>query len=99
MIYGRRQVLTFLAAPLALAACDGSIIGNGIGSNRSQQIDARVDATRNYLFSRYPGTQDLSRSAKSAPSPRLSALWPEHGGSANAIRISPGSGLPLSGSV
>ena len=64
MIYGRRQVLTFLAAPLALAACDGSIIGNGIGSNRSQQIDARVDATRNYLFSRYPGTQDLSRSAK-----------------------------------
>lgn len=52
------------AATSTLAACDGAILGNGVGSNAAQKIDARVDATRDYLFSRYPGTHDLSRTAK-----------------------------------
>lgn len=47
-----------------LAACDGAILGNGVNSNAAQKIDARVDATRDYLFSRYPGTQDMARNAK-----------------------------------
>lgn len=41
-----------------LAAC-----GNGVGSNGSAQIDARVDATRDFLFSTYPGTRGLSDQA------------------------------------
>lgn len=64
MTYGRRQVLTFLAAPFALAACNNPILGNGVGSNGSGKIDARVDATRDYLYSRYPGTKDLAATAK-----------------------------------
>ncbi|WP_225026119.1 lipid-binding SYLF domain-containing protein [Xinfangfangia pollutisoli] len=43
---------------LAVAGC-----GNGIGSNGAAQIDARVDATQNYLFGRYPGTRDLANKA------------------------------------
>jgi lipid-binding SYLF domain-containing protein len=43
------------AVALATAGC-----GNGIGSNSAAQIDARVDATKNYLFGRYPGTRDLA---------------------------------------
>ena len=47
------------AGLLAAAGC-----GNGIGSDGGANIDARVAATREFLFSRYPGTQDLaSRSA------------------------------------
>ncbi|MEM0935033.1 MAG: YSC84-related protein [Pseudomonadota bacterium] len=38
----------------ALAGCS-----NGIGSNGPARIDQRVDATRNFLLSRYPGTQEL----------------------------------------
>jgi lipid-binding SYLF domain-containing protein len=48
----------FLAAGLsafALAAC-----GNGVGSNGAAEIDARVDATQDFLFSRYPGTRELA---------------------------------------
>ena len=63
MAVSRRGFLGFGAAAV-LAACDGSIIGNGVGSNGSAQIDARVDATRDYLTSNYPGTQELSRNAK-----------------------------------
>ncbi len=55
---GRRGLLTGGSALLALAAC-----GNGVGGNRAAQIDARVDATRDYLFNRYPGTRDLSEKA------------------------------------
>lgn len=54
----RRTLIASGAATLALSAC-----GNGVGSRGSQTIDARVDATRDYLFGRYPGTQDLSRDA------------------------------------
>ena len=43
---------------LAAAAC-----GSGVGSGASTQIDARVDATRDFLFSTYPGTQDLAARA------------------------------------
>ena len=43
---------------LAAAAC-----GSGVGSGASAQIDARVDATRDFLFSTYPGTQDLAARA------------------------------------
>lgn len=46
------------AAALATAGC-----GNGIGSNSAAQIDARVDATQNYLFGQYPGTRDLASRA------------------------------------
>jgi lipid-binding SYLF domain-containing protein len=42
----------------ALAGC-----GNGIGSNGASQIDARVAATENYLFTEYPGTRDLAARA------------------------------------
>jgi lipid-binding SYLF domain-containing protein len=51
----RRGLLGGLGATGLLAAC-----GNGVGSNGSAQIDARVDATQTYLFGRYPGTRDLA---------------------------------------
>lgn len=43
-----------LASIPALSAC-----GNGIGSNGSQTIDARVDATLNFMYNKYPSTLDL----------------------------------------
>lgn len=46
------------ATVLAASGC-----GNGIGSNGAAQIDARVDATQDYLFGRYPGTRDLAARA------------------------------------
>ncbi len=54
----RRVFLAGLGATSALSAC-----GNGIGNNNGAKIDARVDSTRNYLFSRYPGTADLEQKA------------------------------------
>ncbi|MFZ1471096.1 MAG: YSC84-related protein [Paracoccaceae bacterium] len=56
--FSRRGLLGGLAATSLLAAC-----GNGVGGNGGGQIDARVDATENYLFSRYPGTRDLASRA------------------------------------
>lgn len=50
----RRALVIGSAAALGLAAC-----GNGVGGSGSAQLDARVDATRDFLFSRYPGTQEL----------------------------------------
>jgi lipid-binding SYLF domain-containing protein len=41
-------------AALALAGCD-----NGVGSNGAARIDGRVDATRDFLFRRYPGIEEL----------------------------------------
>lgn len=64
MTISRRNFVVFGASALGLAACNGSIMGNGTGSSAAQKIDARVDATRDYLFSRYPGTQSLAKSAK-----------------------------------
>ena len=54
----RRTFLYASGATGLLAAC-----GNGIGSPGSAQIDARVDATRDYLFNSYPGTSDLAARA------------------------------------
>lgn len=54
MMIGRRTVLLGGSA-LALASC-----GNGVGSDGGAQIDARVDASRNFLFAQYPGTRDLA---------------------------------------
>ena len=55
-VLSRRSFVGAGAASLALAAC-----GNGIGGNGAQQLDARVDATRDYLRSRYPGTVELTQ--------------------------------------
>ena len=63
MVFSRRGFLGLGAAGF-LAACDSSLIGNGVDSNGAAKVDARVDATRDYLFSNYPGTQDLSRNAR-----------------------------------
>lgn len=54
----RRGFLAATGATGFMAAC-----GNGIGSNGSAQIDARVDATRDFLFNTYPGTRSLSDQA------------------------------------
>lgn len=51
----RRTFVAGLGATVLVAAC-----GNGVGSNGAATIDARVDATRDYLFGRYPGTRDLA---------------------------------------
>lgn len=52
---GKRAFLTGGGAMLALAAC-----GNGVGGDGAATIDARVDATRDFLFASYPGTRDLA---------------------------------------
>ena len=64
MTVSRRGFLSLGATAALLAACDNSLIGNGVDSNGAARVDARVDATRDYLFSNYPGTQDLARDAK-----------------------------------
>ncbi len=51
----RRGFFGVAGGAVVLAGC-----ANGVGSNGAGQIDARVDATRDYLFSRYPGTRDLA---------------------------------------
>jgi lipid-binding SYLF domain-containing protein len=53
-----------LGAAGFLAACDSALVGNGVNSDGAAKVDARVDATRDYLFSNYPGTQDLAREAR-----------------------------------
>jgi lipid-binding SYLF domain-containing protein len=50
-----RRAFLGAAGAAGLAGCS-----NGVGSNNAQRIDARVDATRDYLFGRYPGTRDLA---------------------------------------
>lgn len=56
-VISRRVFLGSAVSALGLtAAC-----GNGIGGNGATTIDARVDATRDYLFGRYPGTADLAK--------------------------------------
>jgi lipid-binding SYLF domain-containing protein len=46
------------AGVLTTAGC-----GNGIGSTGGAEIETRVATTRDFLFSRYPGTQDLGARA------------------------------------
>lgn len=53
--FTRRFLIAGAAAgALALAACD-----NSVGSTGGGDIDARVDSSLSYLYSNYPGTQDL----------------------------------------
>ena len=55
-ILSRRSfTLGVIAGTPLLAAC-----GNGVGSNKSQEIDARVDSTLNYLFNTYPTTREIA---------------------------------------
>jgi len=55
-ILNRRSFMGATAATLALAGCS-----NGVGGGGAQRLDARVDATRDFLFSRYPGTRELAQ--------------------------------------
>lgn len=52
----RSFTLGLLAGTPLVAAC-----GNGIGSNKAQEIDARVDATLDYLYSHYPATREIAK--------------------------------------
>ncbi|TNF63732.1 MAG: twin-arginine translocation pathway signal [Rhodobacteraceae bacterium] len=52
----RGFTLGALAGVTVTAAC-----GNGIGSTGGATIDARVDATLNEMYSRYPNTFDLAQ--------------------------------------
>ncbi|MEX5565300.1 YSC84-related protein [Pseudophaeobacter sp. 1A16562] len=51
----RGFTLGILAGTGAVAAC-----GNGVGNNNAATIDARVDATLNQMYSRYPNTITLA---------------------------------------
>ncbi len=51
----RRTFLGATAASVALGGC-----ANGVGGGGAPRLDARVDATRDFLFGRYPGTRDLA---------------------------------------
>ena len=51
----RAVTLAALAAIGLTAAC-----GNGVGNTNASTIDARVDATLNYLFNNYPEARDVS---------------------------------------
>lgn len=57
-ILNRRIFLGASASALALGGC-----ANGIGAGGGSKMDSRVDTTRDYLFSRYPGTRDLAQKA------------------------------------
>ena len=46
-----------------LILCFISACSNGIGSNNTAQIDARVDATLNAMYETYPSTQHLAKKA------------------------------------
>jgi lipid-binding SYLF domain-containing protein len=56
--FTRRFLLASGGAAFALSACS-----NGVGGRGAETIDARVDATRDFLNSGYPGTQDLANQA------------------------------------
>jgi lipid-binding SYLF domain-containing protein len=53
-----RRGFMVLGAGVAVAGC-----ANGVGSDGGARIDQRVNATRDFLYSRYPNTQDLSTKA------------------------------------
>lgn len=57
----RRGLLLGAGAMVATGALAGC--NNGIGSNGASQIEARVDATQDYLFNQFPGTRDLASRA------------------------------------
>ncbi|CUH65772.1 MAG: YSC84-related protein [Pseudomonadota bacterium] len=53
--FTRRGFTLAMAGAGLTAACS-----NGVGANGGPKIDARVDKTLNYLYSRYPNTRDLA---------------------------------------
>ncbi|ARE38405.1 twin-arginine translocation pathway signal sequence domain protein [Rhodovulum sp. P5] len=55
----RRNFLLAAGSTAALAGC-----GNGIGSVGAATIDMRVDQTRDFLFSKYPGSRELAAKAQ-----------------------------------
>jgi lipid-binding SYLF domain-containing protein len=54
----RGFTLGLVAAAPALAACS-----NAVGSDGGARLDARANATRNFMFQNYPGTRDLADKA------------------------------------
>lgn len=54
----RRSFAASIMATSGLAAC-----GNGVGGQGGQEIDARVAATLNFMYTTYPGTRDLANRA------------------------------------
>lgn len=52
----RSFTLAVMAGAGLTAAC-----GNGIGGRGPNMIDARVDATLNHLYTRYPNTQEIAQ--------------------------------------
>lgn len=54
-----RRNLLLGGAALGLAACS-----NAVGQDASARLDARVDATRNFLFQNYPGAAPMIQNAK-----------------------------------
>lgn len=58
MNLSRRHFLAVGGTTLALSAC-----GNGIGGNGAAELDGRVNATRDFLAQKYPGTSDLTGKA------------------------------------
>ena len=53
-----RRGFMALGAGAAVAGC-----ANGVGSDGGARIDQRVNATRDFLYSRYPNTRDLAAKA------------------------------------
>ncbi len=56
--------MTILPRRTFLAGAGGALLltagcGNGVGSRGASTIDARVDATLNFLYTRYPNTTEL----------------------------------------
>lgn len=51
----RRSFTLAALSGVGLTAC-----GNGVGSSGAEKVDARVDATLNHMYSRYPNTVDLA---------------------------------------
>lgn len=60
----RRGFLVGTGSAALLAGCQQTVIGNGVGSRGGAQIDARVQATQNFLYSSYPGTRELAAKAR-----------------------------------
>ncbi|MCR8725611.1 YSC84-related protein [Frigidibacter sp. ROC022] len=57
-ILSRRGFVVGAGSTGLLAACN-----NGVGSRGAEAIDARVDATLNFLYGKYPGTRSLADKA------------------------------------
>lgn len=55
----RRSILTGGAAAIALAGCS-----NAVGQNAAARLDARVNATKQYLTTTYPTSAGLIQNAK-----------------------------------